>query len=54
MIDRIRILKHQVITGTGSYEVRFPDVRKSKFFYFEDVPSRRLRPVMLIREQALE
>jgi hypothetical protein len=54
MIDRIRILKHQVITGTGSYEVRFPDVRKSKFFYFEDVPSRRLRPDMLTREQALE
>ena len=54
MPDRIRILKHQVIPGTGSYEVRFAVARPSVFFYFEDIPSRRLRPDMLTREQALE
>ena len=54
MTDSFRIIKQQVIPGTGSYEVRFPDGRASQFFYFEDVPSRRLRPDMLTREQALE
>jgi hypothetical protein len=27
---------------------------RSKFFYWDDVPSRRLRPNILTREQALE
>ena len=41
---KIRVIKHEVITGWGSYEVRFPDGRPSKYFYFENLPGRRLRP----------
>jgi len=28
----------------GNYEVRFPDGRPSKYFYFENLPGRRLGP----------
>lgn len=52
MADRIRILKHEAVPKCGSYEVRFPDSRESKFFYFDDVPGRRMRPEPLIDEQA--
>jgi hypothetical protein len=40
---KIRVIKHEVVPGCGSYEVRFPDGRPSKDFYFEDLPGRRLR-----------
>jgi hypothetical protein len=30
-------------------EVRFADGRESKFFYWDDLPSRRLRPEILTR-----
>ena len=39
---------------TGSFEVRFADGRESKFFYFDDVLARRLRPDILTSDQALE
>ena len=39
---------------TGSYEVRFADGRASKFYYYDDVLRRRLRPEILTSEQALE
>jgi hypothetical protein len=42
------------VPGCGSYEVRFADGRVSQYFYFDDLASRRLRPEMLTREQALE
>jgi hypothetical protein len=54
MTDRIRILKHEVVPDCGSFEVRFPDGRPSQYFYFDDLPSRRLRPETLDRETALE
>jgi hypothetical protein len=42
--DRIRIIKHEgVPPECGSYEVRFSDGRPSKYFYWEDIPDRRLR-----------
>ena len=41
---KIRVIKHEVVPGCGSYEVRFPDGRPSKYFYFENLPGRRLRP----------
>ena len=50
---RIRILKHEAIPGCGSFDVRLPG-RTSRFFYWDDVPGRRLGPEMLTREQALE
>jgi hypothetical protein len=39
--------------GCGSYEVR-PQRGRSRFFYFEDDPGRRLRPDMLTGEEAGE
>ena len=41
---KIRVIKHEVVPGCGSYEVRFPDRRPSKYFYFENLAGRRLRP----------
>ena len=37
----IRIIKHESIPQTGSYEVRFPDGRPSVYHYFDDDPGRR-------------
>ena len=39
---------------SGSFEVRLAGGRESKFFYFDDVLARRLRPDILTSEQALE
>ncbi|MBR1086281.1 hypothetical protein JQ621_02190 [Bradyrhizobium manausense] len=50
----VRIIKHETVPGTGSYEVRFADGRRSRYFYFDDLPSRRLRPGQMPREQALD
>ena len=44
MPDRSRIIKHEAVPDSGSFEVRFGDGRASKFFYWDDVPARRLRP----------
>jgi hypothetical protein len=41
MTDRIRIIKHEAVPDCGSFEVRFPD-RPSQFFYWDDIPARRL------------
>ena len=54
MSDRIRIFKHEAIPGSGSIEVRFPDGRESLFFYWDNIPARRLRRDMMDRETALE
>ena len=53
MASRVRILKHEAVPGCGSFEVRLPG-RTPRFLYFDDLPSRRLRPELLTREQALE
>jgi hypothetical protein len=52
-MTNVRIIKHEAIPGCGSYEVRFSDGKPSRFFYWEDVPSRRIRDQMT-SEQALE
>ena len=49
-----RIIRHEPVPQSGSYEVRFSDGRESKFFYFDDLPGRRMRPEILTSEQALE
>ena len=55
MPDRIRIIKHELFRSKcGSFEVRFADSGESKFFHFDDVPNRRVRPDIFTREQALE
>ena len=53
-IRRIRIIRHTAVPQSGSFEVRFSDGRESKYFYFDDVLARRLRPDILTSEQALE
>jgi hypothetical protein len=50
----IRLIKHEAIPKCGSYEVRYIDGRPSRFFYWDDQPSRRLDPNTLTGEQALE
>jgi hypothetical protein len=54
MIDRIQIIRHEVVPKCGSYEVRFPDGRPSKFFYWEDIPGRRIRSGQADSFQALK
>ena len=53
-MNRIRIIKHEAVPKCGSYEVRFPDGRPSKFFYWEDIPGRRLRSDQADSFQALK
>jgi hypothetical protein len=50
----VRLIKHEVIPQTGSYEVRYSDGRPSRYFYWDDMKSRRLDPNTLTGEQALE
>ena len=49
-----RIIRHSAVPDCGSYEVRLADGRESKFFYFDDLPGRRLRPDILTSDQARE
>ena len=51
---RIRIIRHAAVPKSGSYEVRFGDGRESRFFYFDDILARHLRPDILSSEAALE
>jgi hypothetical protein len=44
MADRIRIITHEAVPLCGSFEVRFPDGRPSRYFYWDDIAGRRLRP----------
>lgn len=53
MTDHIRIIKHEAVPGCGSFEVRFAD-RPSMFFYWDNIPGRRIRQGTLDRETALE
>lgn len=40
----VSIRKHEAVPDCGSFEVHYSDGRESVFFYFEDIPGRRLRP----------
>jgi hypothetical protein len=53
MTDRIRLIKHEAVPDCGSYEVSV-EGQPSRYFYFEDLAGRRLRPERLTRQQALE
>jgi hypothetical protein len=44
MPDRIRIIPHEAVPLCGSFEVRFPDGRPYRYFYWDDIPGRRLQP----------
>jgi hypothetical protein len=54
MIDRIRIIKYEAVSLCGSFEVRFPDDRPSRFYYWDDIPGRRLRPDLVDCTAALQ
>ena len=51
---KIRVMKHQAVPGCGSYEVRFPDRRPSKYFYFENLAGRRLQPGRVVEQAVAE
>jgi hypothetical protein len=42
------------VPQTGSFEVRFSDGRPSVFFYWDDIPARRLSPQQMDSNRALE
>ena len=50
----IRIIKHEAVPQTGSFEVRFPDGRPSVYFYWDDMPGRRVRSDQTDSKRALE
>ena len=50
----VRLIKREAVPKCGSFEVRFPDGRPSTYFYWDDLPSRRLMPDMVTSEVALE
>jgi len=52
MTALITIKKHEAVPNTGSYEVRFADDRPSVYFYWDDLPGRRLQPDLLTRSEA--
>jgi hypothetical protein len=50
----VRIIKHESIPQTGSYEVRFLDSRPSVYHYFYDDPGRRSIAGKMTSEEALQ
>ena len=50
----IRIIKHESVPQTGSYEVRFPGCRPSVYHYFDDNPGRRSITGKMTSEEALQ
>ena len=44
----IRVIKHEAVPQTGSFEVRLPDGRPSIYFYWDDIPARRLSPQLTL------
>ena len=47
----IRIIKQEAVPKCGSFEVRFSDGRPSQYFYWKDLPGRRLRQDLLTSRQ---
>ena len=39
----VRLIKHEAVPHCGSFEIRFPDDRPSKYVYWDDLPGRRLQ-----------
>jgi hypothetical protein len=50
----VRLTKHEAVPKCGSFEIRFANGVASKFFYWDDVAGRRLRPELIGSEEALE
>ena len=54
MAGRIRTIPHEAVPLCGSFEVRFPDGRPSQYFYWDDIPGRRLHPDRTDKATALK
>ena len=50
----VRLIKHERVARCGSFEVRFSDGRPSHYFYWDDIPGRRLGPLKVDSARALE
>jgi len=50
----VHLRKHEAVRDCGSYGVWFDDGRPSRFFYFDDLPNRRLRTDIMTKAQAHE
>jgi len=50
--DPVRIFRHEKVPNTGSFEVRFADGRPSQYFYWDDLPGRRLQPDLRTSDKA--
>jgi len=46
----VRIIRHSIFPDCGSFEVRTPE--GSTWFYWDDIPGRRLRPEQVDQETA--
>jgi hypothetical protein len=53
-MSTVRLIKHEAVPKCGSFEVRFSDGTPSRYFYFDDIAGRRLRPELVDSKQALE
>jgi hypothetical protein len=53
-LARIRIIKHEAVPLCGSFEVYFEHGQPSRFYYWDDIAGRRLRPDTLTGAEALE
>jgi hypothetical protein len=51
-MPNVHLIKHEIVPKCGSYEVRVDGLR-SRFFYWEDTPGRRMRPEQMTGAQAL-
>ena len=47
------LIKHEAVPKCGSFEVRFSDGSSSRYFYWDDIPGRRLNPDQVDSEKAL-
>jgi hypothetical protein len=50
----IRLIKHEAVPNCGSFEVQFSDGSRSRYFYWDDIPGRRLNPDEVDSQKALE
>jgi len=54
-MTQVRLIKHEAVPRCGSFEVRFLDsTTPSQYFYWDEEPSRRLRPEQVDSKEALE
>jgi hypothetical protein len=53
-MTNVRLIRHEAVPKCGSFEVRFPDGRPSRYFYWDDIPGRRLRSEIVPGDVALE